>query len=339
MSHDEQSRKHTVGVDVGGTKIYTALIDASNNILSRVKKKTREGTPDLTLENINISVSEAMERAGLAKGDIDGIGIGFPGPLDPWKGIVTESTNLPEWDNFPLAEEVSKIFKCPAFLDNDVNLGTLAEALVGAGKGTANVIGIFLGTGVGGGLVFNRKLYHGTSGTAGEVGHMIIENGGRPSPRGLFGSIEGLTSRTCVVDQVQAAIGKGSKSSLASVLQNGKKIKSAALASAYRKKDRVVVEVLERTADYVGIAIGSLVNLLAPDVVVLGGGLVQAVPEAILPIARNTARKIAVPPAWKHVRVEEAALGDDAGAMGGALLVRQKLSSPAAQEEGGYIQQ
>ena len=331
MHPSKTNPRHAVGVDVGGTKVYTIVVDPKNIILSRVKRKTHEGTPKTMLENIKISVTEAIEKAGVKNDQIDGIGIGFPGPLDPWKGIVTESTNLPEWDNFPLAEEVSKIFHCPAFLDNDVNLGTLAEALVGAGNGAANVIGIFLGTGVGGGLVFNRQIYHGTSGTAGEVGHMIIENGGLPSPRGLSGSIEGLTSRTSVVEQIKNEISNGHKSVLTNLVENGKKIKSSALANAYRKNDRVVVEVLERAADHVGIAVGSLINLLAPDVVVLGGGLVEAVPESILPIARSTARKIAVPPAWEHVRIEEAALGDDAGAMGGALLVRQRLVSNSAE--------
>ena len=320
-------KAYTIGVDVGGTKVYTILVDSKNKILARSKKKSRDGTPKVILDRIAATISSVIEEAKIPIDQVAGIGIGFPGPLNPKTGVVIEATNLPDWDHFPLADEVAKETKTLAFLDNDVNLGTLGEALAGSGKGASNVIGIFLGTGVGGGIVLGGKLYHGTSGTAGEVGHMIIQHRGRKSPRGLFGTVEGLTSRVSIVEQLIEAIQTGSKSSLAPILKAGERIRSRAISKSYHEGDKLTTEVLHRTAEFVGVTVGSLINFLAPDVVVLGGGVMEAVPEAILPIAKKVAKSIAVPGAWSHVEVVEAKLGDDAGAMGGALLARQLSST------------
>jgi glucokinase len=321
----DAENSYTIGVDVGGTKVYTILIDSKNQVLARSKKKSREGNPNIILDRITGTIAAVTESSNVPLDRVAGIGIGFPGPLNPDTGVVLEATNLPGWDHFPLADEVKKQTGRPAFLDNDVNLGTLGEALAGSGKGASNVIGIFLGTGVGGGIVLGKKLYHGTSGTAGEVGHMIIQHGGRKSPRGLFGTVEGLTSRVSVVDQLVEAISSGTKSSLSSIVKSGNRIRSRAIAKAYRDGDKLVVDTLHRTAEFVGVTVGSLINFLAPDVVVLGGGVMEAIPESILPIAKKVAKSIAVPGAWKHVQIVEAELGDDAGAMGGALLARQNV--------------
>ncbi len=322
-----KTMKYTIGMDVGGTKIYTILVDESNKILATSKRKTKKGSPSLLLERIESCYEDLLQQADLTSSDISGIGIGFPGPLDPRTGIVFEATNLPEWDHFPLADKVSEICKTPVFLDNDVNLGTLGEALAGAGHGAENVIGIFLGTGVGGGLVFGGRLFHGTSGTAGEVGHMIIQHKGPKSPRNLRGTVEGLTSRTSVVKKITQKIQKGTDSVLRPLVESKTQIKSRPIAEAYRAGDPLVKTVLDQTAEYVGVTIGSLGNLLAPDVVVLGGGLMEAVPEAILPVARETAKKIVVPSTWDCMKIEAAELGDNSGAMGGAVLARQLTGS------------
>ncbi|MCA9436012.1 MAG: ROK family protein, partial [Candidatus Omnitrophica bacterium] len=224
---------YTIGIDVGGTKIYSILVDSSNNILAISKKKTKKGTPDFVLERTKGCLEDLLEKGGLQASDISGIGVGFPGPLDPDQGIVFEATNLPEWDHFPLAEKISEISNTPVFLDNDVNLGTLGEALAGAGHGAQNVIGIFLGTGVGGGIVLGGQLYRGTSGTAGEVGHMIIHHNGPKSPRNLRGTVEGLTSRTSVVNRIIKKIKKGDSSSLKSLVDKNEEIKSRPIAEAF----------------------------------------------------------------------------------------------------------
>ncbi len=269
---------YTIGMDVGGTKIFSILIDENNQVLATSKKKTKKGSPDVMLERIYSSFTDLISQSQVPVKAIQGIGLGFPGPLDPQTGMVFEATNLPEWNHFPLAEKVTEMCSIPAFLDNDVNLGTLGEALAGAGHGAQNVIGIFLGTGVGGGIVLGGQLFHGRSGTAGEIGHMIIHHMGRKSPRNLRGSVEGLTSRTAVVKRIKDKVLKGSDSTLKSIIQRGEPIKSRPIADAYRANDKVVVSVLDETAEYVGITVGSVANLLAPDVIVLGGGLIEAVP-------------------------------------------------------------
>lgn len=317
---------YTIGMDVGGTNIYSILVDESNQILATSKKKTKEASPKVLLSRIETSFQELIEKSGIQASQVGGIGVGFPGPLDPDTGIVFEATNLPAWDHFPLAEKVSELCRVPVFLDNDVNLGTLGEAAAGAGEGAENVIGIFLGTGVGGGIVLGGQLYRGRAGTAGEVGHMIIHHKGPKSPRNLRGSVEGLTSRSSVVKRIKSKINKGKPSVLRPVLAKGEPIKSRQIAQAYRGGDKVVKEVLNETAEYVGVIVGSLANLLAPDVIVIGGGLVEAVPEAIISIARSTAKKIVVPSTWKMLKIEPAKLGDNSGAMGGAILARQKTA-------------
>jgi glucokinase len=294
-------------------------------VLVRSKKKTGDGSPNSLLERILASVGDVLTQSGLELKSVSTAGIGFPGPLDPIKGIILQATNLPAWNHFPLAQEAEKSLNCPVFIDNDVNLGTFGEAMLGAGKGSSNVVGIFLGTGVGGGIVIDGKIYHGSNGTAGELGHIIIQHGGPVGPFGLKGSVEALTSRISVINRIKNEIKKGKKSSLELHLKSGKKIGSSLLAEAYRSGDAVTRKAFHRAAEFVGVTAGSLINLLAPDVVVLGGGVVSAIPEAIVPIAKQVAFEIALESNRLTSRVEPAALGDDSGALGAAFYARQRL--------------
>jgi glucokinase len=332
MAAQKETPKFSLGIDVGGTKIYTAVVDSNNLILGRGKKKTGDGSPESLLSRIGDSVRSALASAETDLKSVECAGIGFPGPLDPETGVILMATNLPAWNNFPLAQEAASILGCPVFLDNDVNLGTFGEAVAGAGKGAPNVVGIFLGTGVGGGIVLNGKLYHGTHGTAGELGHVIIQHGGPPGPFGLRGSVEALTSRTAVVRRIRKEIKKRKKCCLEEQLKAGKKIASAALAKAYRDGDPVVVKAFHRTAEFVGVTAGSLINLLAPDVVVIGGGVMAAVPEAILPIARKVGYSIALESNRANCKIEPAALGDDSGALGAALYARDRFDARTHEE-------
>ncbi|MCG3199280.1 MAG: ROK family protein [Candidatus Omnitrophica bacterium] len=315
----------SLGIDVGGTKIYSLILDENNVILGRGKKKTGDGSPESLLGRMMASVGQALDEAGVDRKNLRCAGIGFPGPLDPKTGIILQATNLPAWNQFPLADEASQFLGCPVFIDNDVNLGTFGEAVLGAGKGSDNVVGMFLGTGVGGGIILNGHIYHGTTGTAGELGHVIIQHGGPPGPFNLRGSVEGLTSRTAIVNRIKKEIKKGKKCALEELLKSGKRIRSSDLADAYHAGDSVVRKTFEQTAEFVGVTIGSLINLLAPDVVVLGGGVMEAMPEAIYPTAKRVAMEIALESNRNHSRIEVASLGDDAGALGGALYARQRL--------------
>ncbi|MBW7937443.1 MAG: ROK family protein [Candidatus Omnitrophica bacterium] len=314
-----------LGIDIGGTKIYTVVVDEDYNILGRGKKKTGDGSPGQLMQRLYVSIDEAIQNAGVTFDQIHTAGVGFPGPLDPDKGIILQATNLPAWSHFPLADEISTHINAPVFIDNDVNLGTYGEAMLGAGAGAKNVIGIFLGTGVGGGIIIDGKIYHGTAGTAGEVGHVIIQHGGIPGPFGLKGSVEGLTSRNAIIRSIRNDIKKGKKSSLEVLFKSGKKIGSSQLAAAYRDGDSVVIKAFHHAAELVGVTMGSLINLLAPDVVILGGGVISAVPEAVVPIAKKVAMRIMLESNRKTSRIEIAALGDDAGALGAAFYARHRL--------------
>jgi glucokinase len=330
MAGPVRSPKCALGIDVGGTKIYSLVIDSDNNILGRGKKKTGDGSPESLMSRMMASAGQALENASIDRESLLVAGIGFPGPLDPEQGIILQATNLPAWKNFPLAQEASQFLGCPVFVDNDVNLGTFGEAVLGAGMASKNVVGIFLGTGVGGGIVIDGKIYHGSFGTAGELGHFIIQYGGPKGPFGLQGSVEALTSRTAIFNQIKAEVKKGKKCKIDDLLKSGKRAGSAQLASAYREGDIVVRKALNRAAKFVGVTVGSLINLLAPDVVVIGGGLMTAIPEAILPIAKKVSYKIALSSHRDKCRVEAAALGDDAGAIGAALYARQRFTQPKA---------
>lgn len=309
-------------MDIGGTKMLAVVFDAKFRPVGRYRKKSKANVPP-EQHVVNI-IQGALDDAGVKS--VRGIGMGSPGPLDPETGVVIDTPNL-GWKNFPLANIVKKHFGVPAVLDNDVNMGTYGEWCFGEVQKCRNVLGMFPGTGVGGGIIIDGKLYHGFTGSAGEVGHMTLEVDGPFCGCGKNGCLEGLASRIAIAKEVVALAARGDAPY---ILENCgtdlAKIRSGVLARAVDAGDKQVEQVIRRAAFYVGVGVANLINVLSPEAVVLGGGLVEAMESIYLEEVKRAVKTHAMPFLRKDVRIVAAKLGDDAVAMGAARLIHDKLS-------------
>jgi glucokinase len=313
-----------VGVDLGGTKILCGVVDADNNILGRAKRSTpaKEGGPAI-LAAIVEAVDEALEAAGLTRDDVAAGGIGSPGPLDVNTGVILFSANL-NVKNYPLAPELSTVLNRPVILRNDVRVGGIAEHRLGAGRGYRDVVAAFVGTGIGGCVILNGAVVEGATGNAGELGHMIVRAGGPRCGCGARGCMEALASKTAIARRIEKAFRKGRPTALGEKIGRKGKLKSGDLAQAIAARDPVALDEVRRAAHFLGLGLGSLVNVLGPEVVIVGGGVAEALGEPYVDLVRESARtQILVDP--DKIKIVRAALGDDAGILGAALLAREQL--------------
>lgn len=317
-----------VGIDLGGTKILAGVVNAENRILGRAKVSTpaKEGNQAILAAVIGC-VEQALSEAGHWIGDVAGIGIGSPGPLDTDRGIILFSSNMNVRD-FPLGPDLARILGKPVLVQNDVRVGGYGEYKLGTGRGHRNVLAAFVGTGIGGCLIMDGKVVTGATGNAGEVGHIMLKPNGPECGCGRRGCMEAVASRTAIARRIRKAIRKGADSTLALQLVNkSDKLKSRDLATAFVAEDPVVVKEVHRAARFLGLGLGGLVNVLGPDIIILGGGVVAALGEPYLELVRAAARsQILVDPEGK-IKIEPAALGDDSGVLGAALMAREKFAS------------
>lgn len=315
--------KHVVGMDIGGTKMMAVVFDKEFQPVGRFRKKSKAKVPPE--EHVVNIIQGAMDDAGVT--EIRGVGMGSPGPLNPDTGVIIDTPNL-GWKNFPLAEIVETHFGVPAVVDNDVNMGTYGEWCFGEVQKCRNVLGMFPGTGIGGGIIIDRKLLHGYSGSAGEVGHMTIEVDGPFCGCGKRGCLEALASRIAIAKEAVALAARGDAPY---ILENCgtdlSKVRSGMLARAIEAGDKQVEQVVKRAAFYVGVGVANLINVLSPEAVVLGGGLVEAMESLYLTEVTRAVKGHAMPFLRKDVRIVAAKLGDDAVAMGAARLIHDKLSA------------
>ena len=317
---------NVIGVDMGGTKILSAVIDAEGNILGTAKVSTKAGRGAVAvIDRIANCIRRAVDKSGVDVASIQAVGIGAPGPLDPATGVVIFAPNL-GWRDVPLKTELETRTGFPTFVDNDVNVGTLGEHVFGAGRGIQNVVGIFVGTGIGGGIILQGELFHGASKTAGEIGHIIVKAGGPRCGCGTRGCLEAIASRTAMTKQFQKAILKKGKKSVLSELTGGdlKAIRSGVLAKAVRLNDELTLKVFKKVTKYLGIGIGSIVNFLNPEMIVLGGGVVEALDDTFLDDIRDATEKYSLPNTLDGVQIVRAELGDNSGILGAAALARQR---------------
>lgn len=319
-----------IGVDLGGTKILAGVVSGDGALLGQSKRPTKPSIGvDGVIDRMAKTVREAIEAAGLKLSDVVGLGTGAPGPLDPDKGIVLHTPNLP-WVNVPLAKMLSgRLDDLPVFIENDVNLGTYGECTFGAGKGAQDVVGIFVGTGIGGGLVLGGELRQGWRKACAEVGHMILLADGPVCGCGKRGCVEALASRTAIERDIWAGIKMGRESLIPQMLgsDSRERLTSGALAEAYRKGDPLVTEVLGRAQFYLGLLVASVVNFVDPELIILGGGVVEALGESFLaPIQAVAYQYFINQDGAKNVAIVPAKLGDNAALMGAAAYARTRLA-------------
>lgn len=315
--------KHVIGVDLGGTNIQVGVVNEKNQIVARSKSKTHaEKGSDSVIERIVKTVQDAIDESKLKPAQIAGLGIGAPGTVNVKKGIVQTAVNL-RWNNFPLCKHLTKHLKMPVTLDNDVNVGTWGEFVAGAAKTRqGDLLGIFVGTGIGGGLVLNGQLYAGDFGTAGEIGHVVLHANGTLGRR----TLENAASRTNIVRLITDLIRANHPSSIGKATDDDlDNIRSKALAEALSKKDPLTTEVVKQAATYVGIAIANTVTLLSLSNVVVGGGMVEAAGNTFVDWVRESFEANVFPPDLKKCNIMASKLGDDAGVIGAADLARQRL--------------
>ncbi len=313
----------TIGVDVGGTKVAAGLVDSSGAILS----KTR--VPMVATEDaatgfaaVRNAVEALFAKSPVARGGVKGIGICSPGPLDPHTGIVLNPPNVPCWRNFPLASETEKAFGLPARVDNDANAAGLAEAIWGAGAGYTNVFYATLGTGIGTGIVFDRKIYWGRTGSAAEGGHVTIDYNGPLCGCGKRGCIEILCSGPAIATRARAKIAKAARPTKILELAGGDlaALRAEHVGEAYLGGDALAKEVLEETADLLSIWLGNTIDLLEPDVMVVGGGVAELM-GSFFPRMLETIPKWSINPRANEVPLVMARYGAAAGIAGAASLI------------------
>lgn len=317
-----------VGVDLGGTSLRALVADEKYQTMGLKKVRTiATGGPARLIHRIAALVESTLKEAGISRSRVRAVSVGAPGPIDHSRGIVEEAPNL-GWRRVPLRSELRQLLRVPVFVENDVNVGLVGEHALGAGRGAKNVVGIFVGTGIGGALVLDGKLYEGSRGGAGEIGHTVLAVNGPLCGCGRRGCAEALASRTAMERDVRAAIKAGRKSSILKIMKKKHKerMTSSIIVAALKKNDPVMNEVLHRAQFHLGILASNAVNLLDPECVVIGGGIVERLKDAYVDPIRETAFEYFLRAADRdRVRIVPGKLGDNAGALGAIVLARQRL--------------
>lgn len=314
--------KPVVGIDLGGTNMQIGVIDETRRILGRAKKKTKaaEGM-DAVIGRIIDGVHEAARAAGLEVAQLAGVGIGAPGAVQPETGTVVEAGNL-AWKNVPLKDILEQRLGVPVVLDNDVNAAVYGEFRLGAAQNARDIFGVWVGTGIGGGLILDRKLFYGHYFTAGEFGHMVIFPGALPGNR----TIEQNCSRTSIAERILRLADTGRDSIISRMMDpDAERLKSRAIAKAYQQDDDLVREVVDTAAELLGTAIAGVVSLLSLEMIVIGGGLTEALGDPFVERIAAAVRHHTFPDKCKAVQVVGTALLDDAGVLGAAMIATDRL--------------
>jgi glucokinase len=322
----KDSDRLLVGVDVGGTKILAATVKSGGEVVARSRRSTPRGKkPAAIVKAVVETILQAVEEAGAQVSDLEAVGIAVPGVVDPDAGrvIVTPNTNL---SGVAMSDEIRTSIDVPVSLGNDVNLGTLGEKWLGSGRNASSIVGIFVGTGIGGGLFSDGRLQRGFGGGAGEIGHIIMQLDGPKCGCGNQGCFEALASRTAIERDIRAMIAGGRKSVVTDLLK-GKSalLRSGILKQALSQGDEVVTEVLTRASEIIGRACRSVCHLIEPEAFVLGGGVIEACWDFMLPIVEGVVESDPFSGDRPGGRVLLSALGDDAVALGAVALALQRI--------------
>ncbi len=319
-----------VGVDLGGTKILAGVFTPQLKRVATAKLSTKaERGYAAVLERIDRCIRDAVDEADLSLRQVRGIGIGAPGAVNPETGEVLFAPNL-RWKDAPLKRDLEKLLGVPVFVENDCNVCTLGVHGVELEGKPQSLVGIFVGTGIGAGIIIQGRLFGGFNRTAGEIGHMVLEIEGPKCGCGNRGCFEALASRTAIFRRLSDAIRDGTKSQLTELLGPGEEIvdlKSGDLRKALRKGDKLVEKVIEEASEYIGIAVANVINFLNPQCIVLGGGVLDALQDDMMPIIVATARDYAMTGTDKGIEIIASRLGDEAGITGSAVLARQGLKT------------
>lgn len=313
-------KKYSIGIDLGGTKILIGLVEKeSGKVVSHIKKKTKkEKGPENIVRKMVEGVEELLEERGKSFTEISSIGIGSAGQIDRKNGIIIGAPNL-DCYNLNLKEILQNKFNIPVFVGNDVEVATIGEQKFGAGKGCADFVCVFVGTGIGSAIVKNGHIIYGATGTAGELGHIIVDLNGRPCACGAHGCLEAYASRSAIETRIEGALKKGRKSCISEYLEEGKAITSSMIRKSIEREDELVTQCVSEASEYLSGGLASVINLINPELIILGGGLIEAVDYFYKQTIKKAKSKSLPVPAEK-IRFSKTILGDYSGVIGAALL-------------------
>jgi glucokinase len=319
------------GIDLGGTKIQVVVVDGRAQVRGEARRPTpTKGGPQDVVSELADTLREAAEAAGTDPSKLTGVGVGSPGAVNSETGEVAEARNLPGWDGaYPLAATLSELVGIPAYVGNDVTVAVDGEFALGAGKGSKSLLGVWWGTGVGGGIILDGKTWVGR-GAAGEIGHIVVKQGGARCPCGRRGCMEAYAGRAAMEARARKLVKEGQQTELFGIMEKrGRtRLQSGIWDRALKREDPMAVELIGRAVDALGAGIASVVNVLDVETVVVGGGLGTRLGE---PYVRKIAKAMR-----PHLFVDDrppevrpAALGDLGGAIGASLLVPSRRRRPA----------
>ena len=315
------SERLVIGIDLGGTKIGTALVDSAGTIIAHDYQETHatEGQKAV-IERMLDGARRVMAQARVNQSQVTAVGVVAPGPLDIEAGVVVAPPNLPGWDRVPLKQLIEDALGITTFLENDANAAALGEYRFGAGRGTEHMIYVTVSTGVGGGLILDGRLYHGANGMAGEIGHITIMPYGPRCGCGNRGCLEALASGTAIARQARERVARGVPTLIADLTGGDpERITAKLIAEAASRGDVEAREILAEAMNYLGIGMANLVNLFNPELIVIGGGLTNIGEMLFGPVRRAIDRRAFRTPA-QVVRVVQAELGDNVGVLGAAAV-------------------
>ena len=313
-------KKYSIGIDLGGTKILIALVDRNTGeVLNHIKKKTKKDKgPKNIIKKMLEGIEELIEESGKAIDDISSIGVGAAGQIDRQNGVLISAANLDCYD-LNIKEILSKKFNVPVYVGNDVEIAAIGEQKFGAGKGCNDFVCVFVGTGVGSAIIKNGQIITGATGTAGEIGHIIVDLNGRQCACGAHGCLEAHASRSAIERCIEGALKKGRKSCILDYLETGKSITSSMIQKSIEREDELVLQCVTEASEYLSGGIASIINFVNPELIILGGGLIEAVDYFYQKTIKKAKAKSLPVPAEK-IQFKKAMLGDYSGVIGAAFL-------------------
>lgn len=317
--------KYSIGIDLGGTKILIALVNKkTGEILAHVKKKTKKDKgPKNIIRKMIEGIDELLEESNKDIQEIQSIGVGAAGQIDRENGIIIAAPNLDCYD-LHIKDILSEHFKISVFVGNDVEIAGLGEQKFGAGRNCNDFVCIFVGTGVGSCIIKNGNIITGATGTAGEIGHMIVDLNGRQCNCGAHGCLEAYASRSAIERRIEGALKKGRKSCILDYLETGKSITSSMIQKSIEREDELVLQCVTEASEYLSGGIASIINFINPEKIILGGGLIEAVDYFYEKTVKKAKAKSLPVPAEK-IKFAKAQLGDYSGVIGAVFLEDRTL--------------